>query len=130
ALIGLLPDTGARTAGRVEYAGRNLLELDEHGLRRVRGAEISMVFQDPMTFLNPVLRVSEQIEEALRQHTTLGRAERQERAVELMRLVGIAPPARRLRGDPHQLSAGRRRRGLLALAPACSPRILRADPPT
>jgi ABC-type microcin C transport system duplicated ATPase subunit YejF len=96
------PDRAASTERRPrpvawEYGGRNLLELGERNLRRLRGAEISMVFRDPMTFLNPVLRVSEQIEEALKQHTTLNRAERRMRAVELMRLVGIALPERRLR---------------------------------
>jgi peptide/nickel transport system ATP-binding protein/oligopeptide transport system ATP-binding protein len=129
ALIGLLPKT-AHVAGEVRFRGADLVAMSERELRATRGAGISMIFQDPMTYLNPVLKISEQINETLRRHTSLDRRQREARAVELLRQVGIASPERRLRQYPHEFSGGMRQRVLIAIALACGSKMLLADEPT
>ena len=128
-LVGLLPSNAEITGGEVVYGGRNLLELPEGELEGIRGREIAMVFQDPMTSLNPVMRVGRQITEALRIHGT-PRAEARRRAVELLDLVGIPEPRRRFGQFPHELSGGMRQRAVIAIAVANRPSVLIADEPT
>ena len=128
-LAGLLPDNAEITGGQVIYRGRDLLELPDRELEKVRGREIAMVFQDPMTSLNPVMRVGHQIREALTIHGA-GRAEAKKRAVELLDLVGIPEPRRRYSQFPHELSGGMRQRAVIAAAVANRPSVLIADEPT
>ena len=129
-ILRLLQPPGRVTGGSVTFQGRDLLTLAEREMRDVRGAGISLIFQEPMTALNPVMRVGDQIGEALVVHGKATAGEARARAVELLDAVRIADPARRVRDYPHQLSGGMRQRVMIAIALACRPPLVIADEPT
>ncbi len=130
-IMRLLPPAAAEiVSGSIRFDGRELLTLPESAMRSVRGNDISMIFQEPMTSLNPVFRIGEQVAEAIRLHTGRKKQEAWDDAVALLRQVGIPAPERRAREYPHQMSGGMRQRVMIAMALACSPRLIIADEPT
>ena len=129
-IMRLIPANGRIAEGRILFDGLDLLSLPEEGMREKRGSDIAMIFQEPMTSLNPVLRIGDQIAEAIRLHQNVPAKEALARSVGLLDEVGIPQPERRVKDYPHQLSGGMRQRVMIAMAMSCHPRLLLADEPT
>jgi peptide/nickel transport system ATP-binding protein len=130
AVMGLLPKDVSEISGAVRFEGANLLALDDHKLRDLRGDRLAMIFQEPMTSLNPSYTIGEQIIEVLLRHKNFSRSEARRRAIELLSRVKIPSPERRIEDYPHRLSGGMRQRAMIAIALACDPQLLIADEPT
>jgi oligopeptide/dipeptide ABC transporter ATP-binding protein len=130
-ILRLVPEPPGRiVGGTIDFKGRNLLESDRSEMRKIRGHEISMIFQEPMTSLNPLFTIGFQISEILRLHKGLSKAAAWDRSVEVLKMVGIPAPEKRVRDYPHQLSGGMRQRVMIAMAIACEPSLIIADEPT
>lgn len=130
AVMGLLPETATITADAMLFDGRDLMKMSARERRAISGREVAMIFQEPVASLNPCFTVGFQIIETLRRHTSLGRTQRFRRAIELLTAVGIPDPEERMGNFPHQMSGGQCQRVMIAIAMACSPRLLIADEPT
>ena len=130
AVMGLLPWTATITADRLEFEGKDLLKISKKQRRKIIGNDITMIFQEPMSSLNPCFTVGFQLKEAIKSHLKMSRAARHKRAVELLELVGIPAPEKRLSVFPHQLSGGMNQRVMIAISIACKPKLLIADEPT
>ncbi len=129
-IMRLLPHRAYIAAGEIHFDGRDLTKISDDEIRKVRGNEIGMVFQDPMTSLNPTMTIGRQIAEAVLIHRDVSKQEAMERAAEVLGLVGMPRPSERLKDYPHQLSGGLRQRVMIAMALACEPKLLIADEPT
>ena len=130
AVMGLLPESATVTADRLQFEGQDLLQMSGHDRRKIIGRQMAMIFQEPVASLNPCFTVGFQIKEMLKRHTDLDRDACQKRAVELLGMVGISEPERRLKAFPHQLSGGMSQRVMIAMATSCNPKLLIADEPT
>jgi len=130
AIMRLLPENAVIQGGQILFEGKDILKLHPRDMQKIRGSRIAEIFQDPMTSLDPLFTIGYQMNESLKKHTTLGSAEREKRMIELLKLVGINQPEKRLDQYPHEFSGGMRQRAMIAMALSCDPEILIADEPT